>query len=119
MPVKELAYDYIRPQENGYRTDVRWLELTDGKGTGLRIKGTPTFCFNAQYTNQKDFLDENGKPIRYTVDMKKEKDYYLNIDYGQKGVGGDNSWGKPVHVEYLVLLRHYEYGYSIEPLTAK
>lgn len=119
MPVKELAYDYIRPQENGYRTDVRWLELTDGKGTGLRIKGTPTFCFNAQYTNQKDFFDENGKPIRYTVDMKKEKNYYLNIDYGQKGVGGDNSWGKPVHVEYLVLLRHYEYGYSIEPLIAK
>ncbi|WP_455584043.1 glycoside hydrolase family 2 TIM barrel-domain containing protein [Bacteroides sp.] len=117
MPVNKLAYDYIRPQENGYRTDVRWLELTDENGNGLRIKGMPTFCFNAQYTAQKNFFDATGKPIRYTVDMKKENDYYLNIDYGQKGVGGDNSWGKPVHTEYLVLLRYYEYGYSIEPLT--
>lgn len=119
MPVEKLAYDYIRPQENGYRTDVRWLDLTDETGAGLRIKGTPTFCFNAQHTSQKNYFDPNGKPIRYTVDMKKEKDFYLNIDYGQKGVGGDNSWGKPVHVEYLVLLRYYEYGYSIEPLLTK
>ncbi len=116
MPVKDLAYDYIRPQENGYRTDVRWLELTNADGAGLKIKGTPMFCFNAQYTSQANFFTPEGKRIRYTIDMKKEKDYYLNIDYGQKGVGGDNSWGKPVHVEYLVLLRYYEYGYSIEPL---
>lgn len=119
MPVNELAYDYIRPQENGYRTDVRWLELTDEAGNGLRIQGDPMFCFNAQHTSQADFFRADGKPIRYAVDRKKENDYYLNIDYGQKGVGGDNSWGKPVHVEYLVLLRHYEYRYSLEPLTLR
>ncbi len=116
MQIKDLAYDYIRPQENGYRTDVGWLEISNEKGVGMRIEGMPKICFNAQYTSQKNFFTPEGKRIRYTVDMKREKDYYLNIDYRQKGVGGDNSWGKPVHVEYLVLLRYYEYGYSIEPL---
>lgn len=113
--VKDLAYDYIRPQENGYRTDVRWLELTNKNGYGIKIEGMPGFCFNAQHTAQKNYYHADGKHIRYTVDMKSENDYYLNIDYGQKGVGGDNSWGKPVHNEYLVLLRYYEYGYSLIP----
>ena len=115
--VADLAYDYVRPQENGYRTDVRWLELTNDAGKGLRIEGGPLFCFNAQHTSQKNFYTEDGKPIRHIFDMKKDKDYHLNIDYGQKGVGGDNSWGKPVHTEYIVLLRYYEYGYSMQPIN--
>ena len=114
MPVEKLGYDYPRPQENGYRTDVRWLELTNEQGSGLRITGSPLVCFNAQCNAQQDFFTADGKPVRYPIDMKKNKDYFLNIDYGQKGVGGDNSWGKPVHVEYRVLLRYYEYSYSME-----
>ncbi|WP_288204933.1 hypothetical protein [Bacteroides sp. CAG:189] len=47
--------------------------------------------------------------------MAKEQNYYLNIDYAQKGVGGDNSWGKPVHSEYLVLLRYHAYSFWLQP----
>ena len=43
----------------------------------------------------------------------------LNIDLGQQGVGGDNSWGNPVHVDYRMLIRAYKYGYKISPMTAK
>ena len=84
MPVSELPYNYIRPQENGYRTDVRWLKLKSPDGHALKITGEPIFCFNIQFT-------------------------------GQDGVGGDNSWGKPVHSEYLVLLRYHAYSFWLQP----
>jgi beta-galactosidase len=119
MDVKALAHHYIRPQENGYRTDVRWLELTGSDGRGLRIEGAPLICFNAQYTSQRNHFQADGRPVRYPYELKTESDYYLNIDYGQKGVGGDNSWGNPVHVPYRILLRYYEYAYEIIPLNQK
>lgn len=113
MLVKELAYAYVRPQENGYRTDVRELTLSSPEGNGMKVTGLPFFCFNAQYAPKENY-EINGKPIRNTIDLKHEKDVFLNIDYGQMGVGGDNSWGNPVHVDYRILLRNYRYGYVIQ-----
>lgn len=114
MNVKELPYNYIRPQENGYRTDVRWLELTSNDGHKLRVEGEIPFCFNIQFTAKKDFFDHDGKPLRSPIDLKQVDNYFLNIDYAQMGVGGDTSWGKPVHPEYLVLLRQHDYCYTIQ-----
>lgn len=115
LPVAELPYNYIRPQENGYRTDVRWLKLQSTDGHALKITGDPLFCFNIQFSSQDDYFTTEGERMRSSVFMVKEKDYYLNIDYGQKGVGGDNSWGKPVHSEYLVLLRYHKYSFWLQP----
>ena len=77
------------------------------------MTGSPFFCFNVQYAPKENY-EINGKPIRNTIDLKHEKDVFLNIDYGQMGVGGDNSWGNPVHVDYRILLRNYRYGYVIQ-----
>lgn len=113
MPVKELAYIYTRPQENGYRTDVRELKLTSKDGHSMKVTGLQPICFNAQYAPKENY-EINGKPIRNTIDLKEEKNLFLNLDYGQMGVGGDNSWGNPVHVDYRVLLRNYRYGFVIQ-----
>ncbi|WP_223855000.1 glycoside hydrolase family 2 TIM barrel-domain containing protein [Bacteroides sp. GM023] len=113
MPVKELAYSYVRPQENGYRTDVRELILSSTGGNRMKVTGLPLICFNAQYAPKENY-EINGKSIRNTIDLKQEKDVFLNIDFGQMGVGGDNSWGNPVHVDYRILLRDYRYGYVIQ-----
>ncbi|MCS2407424.1 hypothetical protein NXY31_25880 [Bacteroides salyersiae] len=115
MPVSELPYNYIRPQENGYRTDVRWLKLKSPDGHALKITGEPIFCFNIQFTGQDGYFTNDGARMRSSVNMVKEQNYYLNIDYAQKGVGGDNSWGKPVHSEYLVLLRYHAYSFWLQP----
>ncbi len=115
VPVCELPYNYIRPQENGYRTDVRWLQLKSPDGHTLKVTGEPIFCFNIQFTGQNGYFTKEGTRMRSSVDMVEEKDYYLNIDYAQKGVGGDNSWGKPVHSEYLVLLRYHAYSFWLQP----
>ncbi len=118
MPTKALEYMYTRPQENGYRTDVREVEFSNGEGVSITITGRPLICFGASYAPKENYVVD-GKAVRNTVDVKYEDNLYLNIDYGQKGVGGDNSWGNPVHIDYRVLLRTYHYGYFIKPSVEK
>ncbi len=113
MPVEAMHHSYIHPQENGYRTDTKKIELKDKNGASISFIGKQNLGFTAQNHSKYDYYNEDGARIRNTVDLKKHDTVFLNIDYGQKGVGGDNSWGNPVHVEYRVLLRAYKYGYYI------
>ncbi len=102
--VPEQYFPYVRPQENGYRCDVRWLLITNSDGVGIRVEGDPLFCFAALNQLHEDF-ESNGNIAGYRPDAKlvnthicdvKPRDLVcLNIDYGQMGVGGDDSWGAP------------------------
>jgi beta-galactosidase len=113
---------YIRPQENGYKTDTRWITLTDDSGSGLLISGIPLFCF-AALNNIHDDFESPGKLSEYRKDAKsanthttnvKPRDLVnVNIDLGQMGVGGDDSWGAPVHEKYRLLSDKYEYSFRI------
>ena len=119
--VSHMTHNYIRPQENGYRTDVRWLELTDAQGNGIKVEGdnnigSGLFCFNAQNHSTDNYFTKDGKEIRNTIDLETQDKVFLNIDLGQQGVGGDNSWGNPVHVDYRMLVRYNKYGYTISPI---
>nr|WKN37190.1 glycoside hydrolase family 2 TIM barrel-domain containing protein [Tunicatimonas sp. TK19036] len=119
LPVEDLNFPYIRPQESGYRTDVRWLELTNEQGVGLRIMGSPTFCFNANYYDREDFSNDAQQKYLHPTDIKKQENITLNVDYGQRGVGGDNSWGALPHTEYMVLPREYFFTYTMMPISRK
>jgi len=117
---------YIRPQENGYKTDTRWLTLTDDNGTGIMVSGNPLFCFSA-LNNIHDDFESPGKLSQYrkdaktanthTIDVKPRDLVNLNIDLGQMGVGGDNSWGALIHPEYRLLDKKYEYSFRIRPVV--
>jgi len=117
---------YIRPQENGYKTDTRWLTLTDDNGTGILVSGNPLFCFSA-LNNIHDDFESPGKLSQYrkdaktanthTIDVKPRDLVNLNIDLGQMGVGGDNSWGALIHPEYRLLDKKYEYSFRIRPVV--
>lgn len=114
--VKELHTAYERPQENGYRTDVRWLQLTNENGKGLRFTGQPLICFSAH-----DYLRENIDPglhkrQRHNYMISKQEFISLNIDYGQTGVGGDNSWGAKPWSKYTLWPGNYSYTYTITPV---
>jgi beta-galactosidase len=124
--VSEQYFPYVRPQENGYRSDVRWLVITDREGTGLRIEGEPLFCFAALNQIHDDFESDgnlagyraDAKSVnRHTSDVKPRDFVNLNIDYGQMGVGGDNSWGAPVHPEYCLLKDRYDYSFRMIPIS--
>jgi beta-galactosidase len=124
MKVSDLYTPYIRPQENGYRTDVRWLSLTNLKGQGLLVVGEPLICFSAHHNKREDFtsLEKNSdeslkNPAQYnthTTDIVPRDLVSLYIDLGQMGVGGDNSWGAQTHPEYRFEGENYHYRFRLK-----
>ncbi|MCF8355965.1 MAG: DUF4981 domain-containing protein [Melioribacteraceae bacterium] len=114
--VSDLYFPYIRPQENGNRTDTRWLEITNDNGYGFRIIGDPLFSFSAHHNLIEDFDPGEQKAQRHTVDIKKRDLVSLNIDYKQMGVAGDDSWGARAHPKYTLYPGHYEYSFRISPI---
>ena len=123
--VDDQYVPYIRPQENGYKTDTRWLTLTDEFGSGLLVSGNPQICF-AALKNIHDDFESPGKLSQYRKDAKsanthtrdvKPRDLVnLNVDLGQMGVGGDDSWGAQIHPEYRLSGKSYEYSFRIRPI---
>ena len=124
--VDDQYVPYIRPQENGYKTDTRWLTLTDENGTGLLVSGNPFICF-AALKNIHDDFESPGKLSQYrkdaksanthTNDVKPREFVNLNVDLGQMGVGGDDSWGAQIHPQYRLLEKRYEYSFRLKPIV--
>jgi beta-galactosidase len=124
--VADQYVPYIRPSENGYKTDTRWLTLTDDNGFGVLVTGNPLICFAALNYVHDDF-ESPGKLSQYRPDAKsanthtndiKPRDLVnLNIDLGQMGVGGDDSWGARIHPQYRLLDMKYEYSFRIRPIV--
>jgi len=114
--VEEQLYPYIRPQETGYKTDVRYLKLMDENNKGLMIKGLPVFCTSALNYSIED-LDEGERKInRHTIDLKKRDYVEVKIDLMQMGVGGDDSWGARPHDEYMIYPGIYNFNFYLIPL---
>lgn len=109
MPTSKLHEDYVRPQENGNRSDVRWLSLTGDNVSGLLVVGKPTFDFSIWPYRLRDL--RAGHPY----ELPDRDTQTLNIDYQQQGVGGDNSWGARPHDEYLLKPGEYEYTFLLAP----
>jgi len=113
--VNDLYVPYVRPQENGYKTDVRWVSLTNEEGQGILIEGTDLISFSAHHFTVEDF-DAGDKRTGHTYDLKKRPHVFLNLDYKQMGVGGDDSWWARTHDEYLLKPIDYKYSFIIRPL---
>ncbi|BAX78827.1 glycoside hydrolase family 2 TIM barrel-domain containing protein [Labilibaculum antarcticum] len=117
--VEDLYFPYIRPQENGYKTDTRWVSLTNKKGNGIKVIATDLISFSAHHQYNDDFDAGNVKAQRHTTDIIKRDLVNINIDYKQMGVGGDNSWGRMAHDKYQIKARDLSYSYSIEAIKAE
>lgn len=115
--VRDLKFDYIRPQENGYRTDVRWAKFTDSQGLGVLFMGVGTpICFNARNNFDEDLDPGLTKKQQHSIDIDSRNILCVNIDYKQKGLGGDNSWGAEPLEKYRLKAKLYEYSYIISPV---
>lgn len=82
--VRGLEHKYMRPQENGCRTDTRYLRITDDKGRGIKITGENPFSFNLWNYTQEAL--ENATHIH---ELQYQNITTVNVDYSQCGVGGD------------------------------
>lgn len=110
-PVEKQVHHYVRPQENGNKTDVRWVALTGKDGKGILAVGMPLLYFSAWPYNMEDL--ERGKHI---YEPGNRGIITLNLDYRQMGVGGDNSWGALPHSEYRLPPQEYRYRFRLTPV---
>jgi beta-galactosidase len=111
--VAEQPFDYIRPQENGNKTDVRWLTLTNKEGIGIKISGLQPLSVKVAHNPAEDLDFGVTKKNSHPGEIIPRKEIFLNADYRQRGVAGDDSWGALPHESYRLLGDSYEYGYEI------
>ena len=116
--VENLYYPYERPQENGYRTDVRLVAFSDTLGNGIQFQGYPLICFSAHHQLIEDFDPGLEKQQRHAKDVPVRPLVNVNLDYKQMGVGGDNSWGAKPHPKYTLYPDKYEYQFIVSPLIS-
>ena len=106
--VKDQYVPYIRPQDNGYKTDARWIALTDENQSGLIFiaDSKNNLSFSVHNMENEDFdttpgLDyENSNTSKHTIDIVEKDLVQLNIDLGQRGVAGDDSWWSKPQEKY-------------------
>jgi len=105
---------YVRPQENGRRSDIRWLSITDSSTRGIKFGGMDGDTFGASVWpySQDDLIQTNHNshlPLREVITV--------SLDCIQRGIGGDNSWGLPVNDAYRIdLSETHQLSFSIAPL---
>lgn len=112
----QFIWEYIRPQECGYKTDTRWIKLTDSSNKGLLIKGSQPLSFSALNVSTESLDPGDTKKGKHINDVKPENKVYLHIDLSQRGVGGDTSWGALPHAQYLLTGQKYTYSYVLSLL---
>jgi len=117
--VTDQYFPYIRPQENGYKTDVRWMTLTDDRGQGLMIAGMPLIGLSALHYAVGDLDQGTKENYRHTIDLVPEKYVEINVDDKQQGVGGIDSWGSGPLPQYRLPAQSYSYSYRLIPLTGR
>jgi beta-galactosidase len=104
---------YIRPQESGNKTDVRWFSLTDEQGRGIKVEGIQPLNFTAINHSTEDLDPGLTKKQQHPTDLPLRKNVYVHIDLKQRGLGGDTSWGAYPHRPYRLMDKKYSYSYVI------
>ena len=122
--VSEQYVPYIRPQDNGYKTDTRWIAVSNQQNNGLLFVSDTNdhISFSALHMENEDFdttsgLDyKNSNKNKHTIDIKEKKLVQLNIDLGQRGVAGDDSWySKPMEKYQFKGSQKYTYSFYMIP----
>lgn len=117
--VADQEVNYIRPQENGNKTDVRWLTLTNTDGVGLKIEGLQPLSVKVAHNPAEDLDPGLTKKQMHPSDITPRHQIYLNVDLKQRGLGGDDSWGRYPHKPYLLLEKTYSYGFIMSAVSGE
>jgi beta-galactosidase len=111
--VSDWITHYVRPQENANRSDVRWIEFIGSGGAGLRVSGEGRPLGVSAWPYSAADLAE----AKHDYELPRRDVITVNVDGRQMGVGGDNSWGLPVHEEYRLSPKaRYDFALTLSPL---
>ena len=107
--VRDALTPYVRPQESGSRTRVRWAEVTDGAGVGVRLSCPAGMEFSALPWTPYEI--ENAT---HPNELPRSHRTILRPALSRRGVGGDNSWGAMTHAEYLVPTGELSFSFTLQ-----
>lgn len=114
----EQFYPYIRPQETGTKSDMRWWKQTGEKGMGLLVRSDKPFSASALHYTVEDLDDGDEKEQRHIQEVPKSKFTNLHIDGEMAGVGGIDSWSGHAEAleEYRVPFGHKKFQFTLTPI---
>lgn len=122
----QYHYGYVRPQESGTRTGVKWMRILDDNGTGFEIASDVSFSASALPFHWKEMdVRMQGNEQLHSLELRKKVcegqrslgSTWVNFDLVQMGVGCVNSWGAWPRQEYLVEPREYSFRFFILPVN--
>jgi len=115
--VDEQFYPYIRPQETGTKTDIRWWKVLDVKGTGLQfVADAPFSASSLHYTIES--LDEGPvKKQGHSQEVEKADLTNVLIDKAQMGLACIDSWGAMPEPEFRLPYEDYEFTFIMTPVS--
>jgi beta-galactosidase len=112
LPLEDFMEPYVMPQENGNRTDVRWMFLSDRNDKGLLVAADSLLSMSVW-----PYTEENISQAKHTTELKDAGLITLNIDLIQMGVGGNDSWSDvaaPLE-QYQIRSKPYHYSFYMVP----
>ncbi|MCX6345988.1 MAG: DUF4981 domain-containing protein [Armatimonadetes bacterium] len=112
MGIDDLYTPYVFPQENGNRSDVRWVTLTNKRGAGILAAGQPTINFSAHRFSASDF-----EKARHTCELVPRDEIILNLDYAQHGLGSNACGPKPWD-QYLFKTEEFRFSVRLRAYLA-
>lgn len=116
LPINQFMENYVVPQENGNRTDVRWMFLANKQKDGLLIVADSLLSMSAW-----PYTEENIQNAKHTNKLTDAGFVTLNIDLIQMGVGGNDSWSDvaaPLE-QYQIKAKDYHYAFYLLPYNAR
>lgn len=116
--VTEQFYPYIRPQENGTKTDIRWWKLFNEEGKGLMFVAEKPFSASALHYTMESLDDGSEKNQRHSNEVVPSKLTNLLIDKVQQGLACVDSWGAIPRPEYRIPYDDYEFTFIMTPISS-
>jgi len=115
--IKNQYHPYVRPQESGNKTDVRWARLTRSDGSGFEVRFVDALLnVNALPYSPDQLYPGETKKQTHSLELKPDRFVHLDIDYQQMGVAGIDSWYSLPLEQYRLPYQNYSYSYRIIPL---
>ena len=112
--VSDMMFNYVYPQENGNRTAVRWISMTDLNGSGIQFLGIEPLSVSVWNTTQDEL--QNAKHVGEPHLLRDA--FVINVDHVQTGVGGTDSWSQSARPsdQYRLMDKHYSYSFYVRPV---
>jgi beta-galactosidase len=112
LAASDFFFPYVEPQETGNRTDTFWATFTDKAGKGIKVTGDPKINFSIL-----PYMIEELTVRKHPWELNPCGNWAVNLDYGQMGLAGEDSWGALPWPEHQLLPdRAYSYGFVLSPV---